>query len=207
MGRPRTKILDAPRITAAAMQLCAERGDLTMNQLAGQLAVTVSSLYNHVASKSELINLIRAQWAEEILGQLTESAPGTERLSELMIGLYDRASSVAALIPMLYQQMVPVSRLFDYYEEVLVCLAAIGITTDDEAAGALSLIEAFVLGSALEAGSPGLETNEHDVAINHPRFHAAITAVETTTQPHRQEFLLGLRLLLTGLTVSKDHTL
>lgn len=206
MGRPRTKILDAPRITAVAMQLCAERGDFTMNQLAGQLAVTVSSLYNHVASKSELINLIRAQWAEEILGQLTESAPGTDRLSELIIGLYDRASSVPALIPMLYQQAVPASRLFDYYEEVLDCLAAIGITTDDEAAGALSLIEAFVLGSALEAGSPGLETDDHDVAITHPRFHAAITAVETT-QPHRQEFLLGLRRLLAGMTISKDCTL
>lgn len=76
MARPSSRrdrpTLSRPRIVAAALELVEDRGldALTMRAVASALGVTPMSLYNHVAHKAELIDLM----ADDIIGGIVRDA-------------------------------------------------------------------------------------------------------------------------------------
>ena len=66
MPRPHTPILDPDTIARAALDALDSDGSFTMPGIAKRLNVAVSSLYHHVASREQLLELIRGVIAEEL---------------------------------------------------------------------------------------------------------------------------------------------
>ena len=66
MGRPRTPLLSADRIADAALELVNTTGGFTMPALAARLGVRPSSLYNHVAGRDAIVELLRERAMSEV---------------------------------------------------------------------------------------------------------------------------------------------
>jgi AcrR family transcriptional regulator len=75
MPRPSQRILSVDIITDAALNMYGKTGDFTMAELAAQLKVRQSSLYNHVAGKPELLERIRQLLHEAMAIKVDVNAP------------------------------------------------------------------------------------------------------------------------------------
>ncbi|WP_316525051.1 TetR/AcrR family transcriptional regulator [Kitasatospora brasiliensis] len=85
MARPRTPLLSRERIVAAALRLIDDEGldALSTRRLATELSVSGPSLYNHFATKDELLDAV----VDSVIGEVdlsmfsTDSASGTSGTS------------------------------------------------------------------------------------------------------------------------------
>lgn len=66
MGRPSTPILSTDRIATAALDLVNSTGGFTIPGLARRLKVSPSSLYNHVAGREQIVELLRERAMSEV---------------------------------------------------------------------------------------------------------------------------------------------
>ena len=66
MGRPRTPLLSSDRICEAALQLVTATGGFTIPAVARTLGVRPSSLYNHVAGRDDIVELLRERAMSEV---------------------------------------------------------------------------------------------------------------------------------------------
>ncbi|MFE4395867.1 MULTISPECIES: TetR/AcrR family transcriptional regulator [Streptomycetaceae] len=75
MARPRTPLLSRERIVAAALRLIDEEGldALSTRRLASELSVSGPSLYNHFATKDELLDAV----VDSVIGEVDLSMFGT----------------------------------------------------------------------------------------------------------------------------------
>ncbi|RKT11794.1 TetR family transcriptional regulator [Streptomyces sp. 1114.5] len=74
MARPRTPLLSRERIVAAALRLIDDEGldALSTRRLAGELSVSGPSLYNHFATKDELLDAV----VDSVIGEVDLSMFG-----------------------------------------------------------------------------------------------------------------------------------
>lgn len=197
MARPSVPLLSQEAIVEAAMKLSVSLGDFTMAQLAGELGVRASSLYNHVASKSEVINLIRSVWLESLVDEASTEPRGLSRLLRLAEGFYDRVASSPGLVPLLFQEPLVEEASLRFYEEIAASANSAGIDHDDLSA-VVALIDAYVLGSVLDGASPSISL-DNDQALHYPHLAALVQHAERGRRRGRTDFLTGLRILGAGL--------
>ncbi|WP_449281054.1 TetR/AcrR family transcriptional regulator [Leucobacter sp.] len=209
VGRPSEQVLSRKMIIETALRLLDEHGQdgFGMRDIASELGVRPSALYNHVDGKDDIFRGIRELIGERITGEMFDTDPWDAALiawaREYRDAFAAHPPTIALLAVMPFH---PTSSVSVAYDRVIRKLTAAG-WSGDEALNILVSLESFILGSALDAAAapdmmdPG---PREDV----PGFSAAYRArqrlVERTgTAPADLAFETGLRLFLNGLRAER----
>lgn len=226
-GRPAQNILTSETIVRAARDLLESDGEnFTMTMLAKRLNVAVSSLYNHVASRDEVFAKISDDVVRGIdvrpLNRLAKKAEKDERLSpdeaaeawraatEKWARSYYRAfaaqPSVVATLALTPVAEAPQTLMM--YEAVAHAFLAAG-WPEREVLLTIETLEAFLLGTALDAAAPADIFHPGDLAADYPimsRLHEARSHLNGT-QAAEEALDVGLSSLLNGLERRLRETL
>lgn len=197
MGRPSEPLLSKEIIVDAAMSIVDEDGisAMTTRAIAKRLGVGQASLYNHIASREELLDLLNARilasvdltpldhpdWTEAVYGGTLAFLAALQRHPNMM-GLL--ATRPARTDPSL-----------TYYERMHERLRGAGLSAQDSARF-LFAIDDYCIGAALNT--------EVDVEINQrqDKFPLVTEAMEAGRPADHHE--ATLRLLLNGLIATVD---
>lgn len=204
-GRPRVARLDRARITAAALALIQADGlqGLTMRALAAHLGVSPGALYNHAASRSEVLAWVQ----EEVSGHLNTAGFGTMSLREALAQwawsylrfLRARPRLVDLIVAVPVAQTADTSRM---YQRIVAAFRAAG-WYDRSVIPSLSAIETFIFGAALDSAGPENiyepGPSEGAPALGDTQAAFAELIRETGEHEHDLVFQLGLDAMLTGL--------
>ncbi|WP_432512085.1 TetR/AcrR family transcriptional regulator [Kineococcus sp. SYSU DK001] len=197
-GRPPRPVLTAEGITAEAVRLLEERGQdgLTMAALARRLGVAPSALYNHVATKADVLRAVQDDVNRRIDCSGFADLPWDEALARWARSYRDAYARHPALVPVM--AVTPVEsapHTVAMYEQVCAGLLA-GGWPPHLVTNVVVAVESFVLGSALDTQAP---TGIFDPGrLPAPALRAA-TAARPGGDTARAAFDLGLDALLAGL--------
>ncbi|WP_432562365.1 TetR/AcrR family transcriptional regulator [Kineococcus sp. SYSU DK003] len=199
-GRPSSPVLTPDGITAAAVRLLEERGQdgLTMAALARRLEVAPSALYNHVATKQDVLRAVQDHVNRGIDCAGFATLPWDEALAawaRSYRGAYARHPALVAVIAVTPVRSAP--HTVAMYERVSAGLLTAGWPAE-EVANVVVAVESFVLGSALDTQAPPDIFDPGDLADSAPAFTAANAARPAGDTAHAA-FELGLDALLAGL--------
>ncbi|MFD5601172.1 TetR/AcrR family transcriptional regulator [Leucobacter sp. NPDC058333] len=204
VGRPSEQVLSRVRIVETALDLLDEHGEgFGMRDLARELGVRPSALYNHVANKEDVFRGIREVIAGRISQAELEREPWDAALAAWARSYRDAFAAHPPTIALL--AVMPFdseSDVFPSYDRIVGLLVTEG-WEHAEALNILVAFESFILGSALDAAAAPdmLHAGDRDDV---PEFTAAYRDREqlvtrTGTGPADQAFEAGLGLLLRGL--------
>lgn len=212
-GRPAASLLTPRKITDAAQALMVKQGDFTMSQLAKKLGVAPSSLYNHVASRDEVLAGISDAVARGIsTRELVEAGERVQaehldatairtlwvQATEAWARSYRQAFSVSpAVVAAL--AVTPVRQApatLAMYEQVAAAFVAFGMDAR-RALLTIEAIEAFLLGSATDVHAPADIYDPGELAHRAPTVAQGFEGLGTT--PQDVAFEVGLAALLAGL--------
>ena len=197
MARPRSPKLSAPAIADAALSLVDKHGEFTIPQLAKAMGVSPSSLYNHVASKSDIIELMRG----EAMGKIELPEPGTDwvdTLRRIATGYMRSYARHPKLIPLLTAYTVRDAVTLRVYGLLADALAAGGFGAEQSLA-AITVLDSFVLGSALDAAAPAQVWEAGEDAAGH--WREALAAGLGSGDRAQRTFEYGLEILLAGFAL------
>jgi len=196
MARPSTPKLSTNAIADAALGLVDARGEFTLPQLAKELSVSASSLYNHVQGKGEIIELMRGRAMAEIelpdLGQVSWQ----EAVRAIAMEYWASYSKHPRLIPLLTSHTVRDSTTLRVYDALAEALALAGIEPARRLQ-AITIIDSFVLGSALDAAAPKIVWEASSESSSY--FKEALDAGLADSNRPKATFELGLDMLLGAL--------
>lgn len=197
MGRPSKPLLSTDRIANAAMDLVNKTGGFTVPELARALKVSPSSLYNHVAGREQIVELLRERAMSDVaLPADDPQRPWTDVVADIMRSYRQSYARYPRLIPLLTSHAVNSDHALTMYNVLAVAFDRAGFDPADTLR-AITLIDSFVLGSALDVAAPDEPWQAGaDVA---PEFAAALAT--GTTKPERADdaFEFGVSVLLRGL--------
>lgn len=138
------------------MRLVAKNGDFTLPGVAASLGVHPSSLYHHLpGGRLAIVNQMRQQlYAGIDLGSATDAArPALDRLREWMRAYRSATAQAPSAVPVLVGAQVEDRPTLEIYEALFVILRDAGVPRERRVACS-AMIDAVVLGSAVDAGSP-----------------------------------------------------
>lgn len=209
MARPSTPKLSRPGIAAAALDLVDRTGEFTIPALAAALRVSPSSLYNHIGSKADIVELMRGTAMSAVAVPGTRSptqdddgapVPGEgpgwrDTLRHIAVSYRDSYARHPRLIPLLTAYTVRDATTLRVYDAMARALAAGGF---DPAARlrAVTILDSFILGSALDAAAPAVVWEADEAASE--EFTQALAAGLDEPDRARRTFLEGLDLILDG---------
>ena len=197
MGRPHTPLLDRDRIADAALKLTDRRGDFTILDLARALKVTPAAIYHHVDGRAGIIALMRERIARAIdtsgFGQL----PWDQALARFATSYRDTFAAHPGAIGMLATEPIADPAVHAGYEQAATALEDAGFARH-EVLAAITAVESFVLGSALDLAAPPVMVSGIDADAT-PRLAGAAAAAPSGRARADQAFHLGLDALITGL--------
>lgn len=196
MARPSQPKLSTSAIAAAALKLVDAHGDFTLPQLAKALSVSASSLYNHVQGRAEIIELMRGQAMSAIkLPELDEGA-WQETVQAIAVEYWASYSKHPRLIPLMTSYTVRDSTTLRVYDALAEAFAAAGFDPKQRLQ-AITIVDSFVLGSALDAAAP-TEVWVADANISEA-FRQALDSGQDQEDRPMETFRLGLGIILDGL--------
>lgn len=174
MGRPTRALLSPEKIFRGALGIVDEFGDFTLPMLARRLDVSPSSIYHHVDGRPEIINGMRSLISADVLAD-PDFPPGAgtplEQVERWARLYYHALARHGNAIPMFMAEAVTDTATLELYERLAVLLAGLGLPPRSVAV-TLTVIESFVLGSAMDATSPSPAWVVS--ATEHPALHAAV---------------------------------
>jgi AcrR family transcriptional regulator len=205
MGRPNRPKLDRETIGRAAVELVDEQGmgALTMRALANRLDVKGPSLYNHVASKDELLDVITVLITREINHAALDDPDwrvGIAAFARDYRAAYLRHPEALHVIA---RRPVQTHEVLSAYDATARTLVRIGLS-HAEAAEVSAALDYLVLGSVMETYVEGFVRPVEDYRSEYPALADALAASDPATLNERG-FEVGLRLLLDGLAVRLAH--
>ncbi|MEV6342983.1 TetR/AcrR family transcriptional regulator [Actinoplanes sp. NPDC051851] len=198
MPRPTVPLLSREQIAAAALTLIDETGTFTLPGLAKALGVSASSIYHHFPGGREaIIEAIRGLLAGESL----RADPGAADWRETTVA-WARAYRASfarhpRVVPMMTAQTVSDPLTLAGYESLARVLRGAGFR-DEDLLHAVTILDCFILGSALDAGAPldvWAASDDPDSVLG-SAIHASRALPGDRSQG---SFEIGLRILLTGL--------
>lgn len=203
MARPSKPKLSPDAIAAAALKLVDKHGEFTLPQLAKALSVTASSLYNHVAGKDEIIELMRGRAMSTISLPDGDSGDWQETVRQIATSYWESYSKHPRLIPLLTSHTVRDRTTLRVYDALAEALAKAGFPPE-ERLHAITIIDSFVLGSALDAAAPEIvwEANEHSSQA----FKQALDDGLHDASRAEKTFRIGLDVVLHGLSMLLQST-
>lgn len=202
-GRPSAALLDQAGITAAALELIGKKGydGLTMAALARQLDVAPSALYNHVASKRDVLLLVEDHLAALVDVSGFGALPWEDAVRTWAWSYRDVFAQHTPLIPVI--AVLPVTdapQTLAMYETVSAGFVAAGFP-QERIVSAIVALESFIFGSAYDVTAPADIFDAGSMAEATPHFTAAVRslAARGDERPSDVAFGLGLDALITGL--------
>ncbi|WP_246296049.1 TetR/AcrR family transcriptional regulator [Arthrobacter wenxiniae] len=205
-GRPSQALLGQGQITRAALKLVARDGykALTMSGLAKSLNVAPSALYNHVASKQDVLLLVE----DALMGRVDVSAfarmPWAEAVRLWAHSYRDVFSAHLPLIPVI--ALLPVTnapQTIKMYEAVTDGFLRAG-WPQERIVDAIVALESFIFGSAYDANAPADIFATGELAEEAPHFSAAVSLRRNPAGHNDADaaFALGLDALVAGLAAT-----
>ena len=211
-GRPSAAVLDKSGITAAALDLINRKGydGLTMAALAKLLEVAPSALYNHVASKQDVLLLVE----DHLMSLVDVSGFGSGTWEDAVRGwawsYRDVFAAHTPLIPVI--AVLPVTdapQTLGMYETVSKGFADAGFP-QGRIVPAIVALESFIFGSAYDVTAPEDIFDSGSMADSTPYFTAAVRSSAASGnggqeagvehgRPADTAFSLGLEALVSGL--------
>ncbi|MEV6303205.1 TetR/AcrR family transcriptional regulator [Actinoplanes sp. NPDC051861] len=198
MPRPAAPLLSRDQIAHAALALVDETGTFTLPGLAGVLGVSASSIYHHFPGGREaIIEAIRGHLAAADLPTVPDDRDW-QTFTEAWARAYRRTfAQHPRMVPMLTAQVVSDPRTLAGYEALAKVLRAAGFP-DEGLLHAVTILDCFVLGSALDAAAPlgvWAESPDPDSALG-----GAIRAARVDPELRSQRsFEIGLGILIDSL--------
>lgn len=197
MGRRSDLALSRDAIARTALAILDEEGRaaLTVRNLAARLGVQSPSLYNHVASKAEILDAVT-----EIIGGGIETAclddpdwrRGMTRFARSYREAFRAHPDALALIA---RREVETDPALGVYDRALAALARAG-WAPARALEILAAVEYLVLGSALVPFSGGFVRRPDEYADRYPALAAALAATSPAEGLDDVAFEQGLAALL-----------
>ena len=209
MPRPRQPLLSQERIVEAALALLDAEGldAVSTRRLAAELGVSGPSLYNHVATKDELLDAV----ADTVLGEVDLSmfaglAPGSRPgwREALHAWAHSYRASLAAhpnIIPVLARG--PGRRrphMLRVADAVFGGLVASGWPRR-EATHVGALMRFFIIGSALASFAGGFPDDASFYTADYPHLDQAHLLADRSREIDESAFETGLEALLDGLEI------
>ena len=195
MGRPATPKLSVEKIAAAALALVDACGEFTLGEVAAALGVRPSSIYNHVAGKTEIIEAMRALiFAEQ--PDVPPAGPWNVTLRHLLRRYRDAFARHPRLIPMLTAYTVSSPDVMNMYDDIAAVLSGAGVPTG-QLLDVITVLDSFVIGSALDIAAPDQVWDP--AGARTPLLVAAIEAAGRGRPRADRAFELGLDLVLGAL--------
>ncbi|POH72949.1 TetR/AcrR family transcriptional regulator C-terminal domain-containing protein [Arthrobacter glacialis] len=196
MARPLTPLLSVDRIAKGALELVDHSGEFTIPALAAKLGVRPSSLYNHVSGRTEIVELMRGLASDHIRLPHHDS-DWYATISETCRQYRNSYARHPRLIPLLTAYPVSHPATTRMYNLLADVLTEAGFDPA-EVLKAITTLDSFVLGSALDVAAPEVVWTPGDHA--EPALAAALATPPQGTQQRADEaFEYGLQIVMNGL--------
>lgn len=194
--------LTREQLVTAALDLVDREGAdaLTMRTLAGRVDRQVSSLYNHVGSRADLIEALRARIVADIDTSpfADDSRPWDEALTAWAESYLRSFAAHPHLIALLATTPIRDQSTLAMYDTVVAALVRAGWPVSD-AVAVMRTVEAFVLGSGLDIVAPGDLLTSDAVPEELPALRAALDPSFGDATGAARAFRLGFAALMDGL--------
>lgn len=152
MPRPKTPLLRPEWIADAAIELVDAGEPFGVQAIAKRLGVTVSSLYNHVSGRDEIIELMRSRLDRGVF-QPPQDVSWDEHLALVMRAQRRVYAEHPLIVPLITGTTITSPRVVAGYEGVARVLLAAGFSEGD-ALMVLSAMDSYSLGAGLDLASP-----------------------------------------------------
>ncbi len=153
MGRPHSALLSQEKIAEAALRLIDNGERFGMRQVARELGVSTPSLYNYVASRADLIDLVRSTLDSPAdQHAISTNLPWYEQVRLLVKRVHRAHASHPALIPLLLTSPIATPRVLASYEQLAAAISSGGFD-DLETRTYIDMLDSFSLGTALQLSS------------------------------------------------------
>ena len=204
--------LNQDRLVDAALALVDEEGSeaLSMRTLAARVDRQVSSLYNHVSGRADLIELMRARIVADIdVGEFASASSSTLEVPwDVALAAWARSYLRAfAAHPNLIRLLAttPIGDLSTYrmYDAVVAGLRR-GGWPESRTVAVMRTVEAHVLGSALDIIAPDDLIAQDSVDARFSEIRVALDPRFADTSSAAAAFDLGLRALIDGLRLQLE---
>jgi AcrR family transcriptional regulator len=201
MARPKQALLTRQRIVDAAAELVDEEGleALSMRRLATELGVQSPSLYNHFATKSDIVDAV----ADAVIEQVDVSAFGHHAWPEALRRWARSYHSVLVahpnVVPVLAQGPARRPAALAMADTVYGALIDVGFSPA-RATHIGALMRYLVTGSALGSFALGFDIDP-SLYERYPHLHRAHRLAAHHVAVDEGAFALGLDLLINGLEV------
>jgi AcrR family transcriptional regulator len=193
--RRRKRLLSEESILAAALSLVDETGELTMAALAARVGSTASSIYHHFRGRQAIIEALRERVGAGIAVP-QETDDWEPALLRFLRDYRDAFARHPRLIPLLTAQTISGDSTVVVYDRLLRILARAGLPLAEHLLW-VSVLDNFVLGSALDAAAPDeVWCGSH---LDTPALNAAVAAAPMGRARADAAFLLGADALVTGM--------
>ena len=197
MGRPSEPLLSKEIIVDAAMAIVDESGmsAMTTRAIAKRLGVGQASLYNHISSRDELLDLLNARVLEGVDLSALDHPDWTEAVYRGTLAFLAALQRHPNMMGVLATRPARTDPSLTYYERMHERLRSAGLSAQDSARF-LFAIDDYCIGAALNT--------EVDVEINNRQdtFPLVTEAMEAGRPADHHE--ATLRLLLNGLIATVD---
>ena len=197
MGRPSEPLLSKEMIVDAAMTIVDESGmaAMTTRAIAKRLGVGQASLYNHISSRDELLDLLNARVLEGVDLSALDHPDWTEAVYRGTLAFLAALQRHPNMMGVLATRPARTDPSLTYYERMHERLRSAGLSAQDSARF-LFAIDDYCIGAALNT--------EVDVEINNrqDKFPLVTEAMEAGRPADHHE--ATLRLLLNGLIATVE---
>lgn len=184
------------------MELVNKTGGFTVPELARALKVSPSSLYNHVAGREQIVELLRERAMAEVdLPADDPNRPWADVVADIMRSYRQSYARYPRLIPLLTAHAVNSQHAISMYNILAITLRRAGFDPADTLR-AITLIDSFVLGSALDVAAP--DEPWHAGAEVNPELAAALATGSAKRQRADDAFEFGIAVLLRGLAIQLE---
>lgn len=215
-GRPLKKVLTEEKIVQEARSQLTRTGGFTMSSLAKGLKVAPSSIYNHLASRDEVLSRISDLIVREI--DTTPLQDAVARLANApAISLDERRTlwveatrawaysywkafshSVELTSTLAITPITDAPGTLAMYETVVQSFVAFG-WEEDEVLTVIEAIEAYLFGSSIDALAPTSIFNPGTAPEESPALSSAYKKFSATVEnPAETAFARGIKALLNG---------
>jgi AcrR family transcriptional regulator len=202
VGRPTKPLLSRQLIAEAALQLIDKEGSdaFTVNRLAARMSVQPSSLYNHITSKNDIVELVRHLIVADIDYTMFASQAWDQALAAWAVSYRAAFAAHPDTIKLLATTPIRDDATLVMYEHVFDNLVAAG-WPPQSVMSVITALESFILGSVLDLSAPETMVVAEPAGAA-PRLAAALINAHPQAARRRADtdFELGLRAIITGFS-------
>lgn len=205
-GRPRVAVLSRELILETALKLLDKNGEhgAGIRDIARELGVRPSALYNHVSGQDDIIAGIRELVSDRIDVSGFDTLEWDDAVRQWAKSYRSAFAAHPPTIGLLaVAQLMPRSRTSKMYDAVCAGLIRAG-WPKAQVLNVIVALECFILGAALDHVAPDdmLDPGDDEVSTSFVEAYRARVAASTDIRPTDTVFELGLEAMLAGLTAT-----